>query len=308
MRPLTSLLVVVAALGSATWPSAAARADEVIPLKVEAGGMRPGRDARVFSVPVVVNGVEARFQWGCGGWTTVSESFARKAGLEVVNDAETADVIDGEGKPLFLGKTRADIVFGGRRTFCRNVKVQRDADYNKGFIGVLGFDVASQFQWELDPDPEKPTLTLRPPGSKVEGPVVATLPMKEDRDNLWITIKARNTEVEVLLIPQSTDTQAAPDLQKAWDIATGEEADKGVFGAQRVRTLGGARDYIEFTPEVREPGITVVLIGDKDNPDATPDARSGLGASLLNRYTYRVDPKLLQFTLVRKSKPIPARK
>src|SRR5690606_29093596 len=108
---------------------------------------------------------------------------------------------------------------------------------------------------------------------------------------------------EVLLIPQSTDTQAAPDLQKAWDIATGEEADKGVFGAQRVRTLGGARDYIEFTPEVREPGITVVLIGDKDNPDATPDARSGLGASLLNRYTYRVDPKLLQFTLVRKSKP-----
>lgn len=283
--------------------SALAIAEVTIPLQVESGSLTVERDSRVFTVPLSINGVETRFTWGCGGWTTVSEKVARDSRLEIVADDETTDHRDPDGKPMFAGKAKAQIVFGDK-AIPVIVKVQRDTAYTRGFVGVIGCEVAAAFQWELNPHAEKPTLTLRTPGTRVEGKMLARMKMKEDQLNYWITVKARNQPVDVLLLPQSSDIQAAPDLQKAWDIATGkEEAEKGVMGMQRTRKLGGRRDAVELTPEIQEMDIWVILIGDKDKPELTPDARSGLGASLLNRFVYRADPKLGEFVIVERVPP-----
>jgi hypothetical protein len=292
-------LLVLAALASA------ARAQEtVIPLKVAFGQLVKDRDLRVFAIPAKVNETETQLVWGCNAFTEITHSLARKCGLEVLNDRETEHFLDGAGQSLYIGKTRADITIGGRRMALGNIKVRRDSQFTKGIDGEIGYEIVALFQWELNPDPARPTLTLRPTGAKPAGGAVVTLPMKDEGDNLWITVRARNADVAVALAPQVSDIQAAPDLQKAWDIASGQEQEqKGLLGTQRARKLTGQRDYVEFTPQVREANLVVILIGDKDNPDATPGARSGLGASLLNRFVYRVDVQAREFTIVKRLGP-----
>ena len=284
-------------------PRAAAQ-ETVIALKVAFGQVVKDRDLRVFAMPAKVDETETQLVWGCNAFTEITQSLASKCGLDVKPDRETEQYLDGTGQPLYIGRTRADITIGGRRVTVGNIKVRRDSQFTKGIDGEIGYEIVALFQWELNPDPEKPTLTLRPTGAKPAGGAVATIPMKDEGDNLWLTVKARNADVAVALAPQVSDIQAAPDLQKAWDIASGqEEKHKGLLGTQRIRKLTGARDYVEFTPQVREGDLVVILIGDKDNPDAAPGARSGLGASLLNRFVYRVDVRAKEFTIVKRLGP-----
>ena len=73
-------------------------------------------------------------------------------------------VVDGEGQKMFVGEARTTLFFGGR-SHKVTVKVMRDSAYNKGMTGVIGYDVAIAFQWEMNPDVEKPTLTVRLPGT-----------------------------------------------------------------------------------------------------------------------------------------------
>lgn len=303
----TAILVLLALLGWWTAPARGADAvpDEgarptVIELKIESGGVRQGRDSRIFAVPVKVNGLAAQFTWGCGGWTTVPESFAKKAGMTVGADKELDDYVDGEGKPLFLGSCRAEVEFAGRKGFY-DVKVMREGVWNQRTQGVIGFDIASTYQWEIDPG--KPSLTLRAPGAKVEGNSLAVLPLKIDFENIWLTVKARNKAVDVLLMPQATDVQAAPDLQAAWDIPSGRDAGgQSVAGRQTIRLLKGPEDALELAPDIKEQDLLIILIGDKDKPELTPSANSGLGQSLLNRFVYRVDPRAQEFTIVERAK------
>ncbi|MGA2500344.1 MAG: hypothetical protein ABSH20_21590 [Tepidisphaeraceae bacterium] len=277
--------------------------DQVIPLKVESGAIEEGRDSRIFNVPVNIRGDEHRFIWACGGWTTIRESLARDLSLPIAEDDETAGYTDASGQPMFVGKTRMPLSFGG---IAQNVsmKVARDAAYNKGLAGIIGYDVASRFQWEVNPDPKAPTLTLRPAGTARPANPLATLPLRDEADNLWIPVTIRNASVEVLLAPQLSDIQAAPDMQKAWDIETGQGHDvASEFGNLRTRRLVGAKDVVELSPEVREAGCTVMLVGDKNHPERTPNARSGLGQSFLNRFTYCVDPRIGKFWVLKKMHP-----
>jgi hypothetical protein len=303
MKRTPARLLVVLFLPCLLAPAAEAE-ETVISLKVASGTVAKDRDSRVWAVPVKCNDVETDFTWGCGWYTVVSESFANKAGLKPEKDDETAPIIAGDGKSLFLGKAKADVSFAGRRA-SSDVRIMRDSEFNKGMIGTIGYEIARQFQWEINP--EKQTLTLRAPGAQVTGKTLAVIKLKDDGENLFLPAKARNTEIALALAPHASDIQAAPDLQKAWDIATGQEAEeKGVFGGQRTRKLSGAKDYIELSPEVREAGLTVILIGNKDKPEETPDARSGLGASFLNRFIYRVDAQANMFVVVsRANVPVP---
>jgi hypothetical protein len=284
-------------------PAAMAQ-DTVIPLKVAFGQIVKDRDLRVFAMPAKVDETETQLVWGCNAFTEITQSLASKCGLEIKSDRETEAFLDGTGQPLYVGRTRADITVGGRRMTVGNIKVRRDSQFTKGIDGEIGYEIVAMFQWELNPDAQKPTLTLRPTGAKPPGGVVANLPIKDEGDNLWVTVKARNVDVAVALAPQVSDIQAAPDLQKAWDIASGqEEKHKGLLGTQRIRQLTGPKDYVEFTPQIREGNLVVVLVGDKDHPEATPGARSGLGASLLNRFVYRVDVRAGEFVIVKRLGP-----
>jgi len=275
-----------------------AAADElVIPLKVASGHIGPHGDNRIFAVPVRCGGVEADWVWGCGGYTTVSQAFANRCALTILPESDLEDVRDADGQPMFVGEARTTLWFGGR-THKSTVKVMRDSIYNRGMTGVIGYDVAIAFQWEINPDPLKPTLTLRPPGSQTPRKPILTLPLKDDRDNLWINVKIRNVPVDVLLMPQSSDIQIAPDLQRKWDIESGLQHDVvGYLGPERTRKLTGGKDCVELSPELREHNLVVILVGDKNRPELTPAARSGIGQSLLNRFHYAVDARLGKFMI-----------
>ena len=128
---------------------------------------------------------------------------------------------------------------------------------------------------------------------------MATLPLKDDRDNLWINVKIRNVPVDVLLAPQSSDIQIDPELQRKWDLQGGTETEViGYLGKERYRKLTGGKDCIELAGTIREHGLLVILIGDKNHPELTPSARSGLGQSLLNRFVYCVDAKRKEFRIL----------
>jgi hypothetical protein len=274
--------------------------DPVIALKVEGAG-GPGMDTRVFSVPLVCNGAEAHFIWGCGGWTIVSESFAEKASLKVRDDPDVAGFAAADGKPIFAGSADTDIRLGAR-SHRENVKVMRDKYADRGMAGIVGYAIARQYQWEVNPDWTRPTLTLRSPGSRPTSQPVAVVPLKDDDDNLWLKVKVRGEAVDLCLIPQSTDMQAGPELQRRWDIASGKATDiKSFMGSIRTVMLMG-KDAVELAPQFVESNVRVILVGSpKDEPN--PSQRSGLGASLLNRFIYCVDPQEGKFMILGRPRP-----
>jgi hypothetical protein len=294
MPRLTPLLVPLLAvsLTSLAADKSAPFEPVTIPLKAADGDLH-SRDSRVFAVPVECAGVKAHFVWGCGGEMIVSEAFAKQARLAVKDDPELAPFVDPQGKPLFLGSAHAEISLGGRSVTSKTW-VMRDGRTNKHPTGILGYDVARQFQWEIDP--RKPSLTLRPPGTPLAKPPLATLHLKLDQQNFWVNVKIRNVNADVCLIPQSTDFQAAPDLQKRWDLAhSGLKVETNTYlGDVRTVTLNG-KSGVHLAPDVYETDVLAILLEDN------PNARSGIGQSLLNRHVYCVDPETQQMHLIEKA-------
>ena len=291
---LAVLGLVVAVCGSA------AAQETVVPLKVEIGG-ESGLDTRVFSAPVNVNGTDTHLLWGCGGWTIVTERFATKAGIRPQPDAQAARRLAGND-PVFLGSADTDVRLGDMRHRI-NIKVIKDKYapmlLGDNIDGIVGYELARKFQWQLNPDWDKPTLVLRQPRAKLPVSPVATLDVRDQHENVWLNIKVRGVAVDVVLMPQSTDMQAGPTLQRKWDIASGKEQPdiKTLAGAVRSVQLVG-KDAVEFSPTIKETDVRVILVGNANDPEDAGLAVSGLGGSLLNRFSYCVDAQAGKMYLI----------
>lgn len=277
-----------------------ALADEtVIPLKTDSG-VAPNRDTRTWRLPVRCNDVDAEFTWGCSGWTIIGETFARQAKLRISLSIDLDGYVDAAGKPMFLGEADVAITIG-KRTTKTTAMVMRDAEYNRGLTGTLGYDVARQYQWEINP--AAATLTLRPPRTAPASRPIAILPLKDEKEDLWINVKIRNVAVDVRLMPQNSDLTAGPDLQNKWDLSKARPEDVKTFlGGVRSAVLTG-RSLTKLAPGLTEMNVYVILVGDPDKPAATPGAKSGIGASLLNRFVYCVDADLKQFRIMSRVRP-----
>ena len=272
-----------------------AHADTVIPLKLDSGGIVEGRDTRTFAVPITINDKEQTFAWGCAGWTIVSETFAKENGLTVKKAKdELAGYIDAEGKPMFAGVAEVAVKFGGKQMGVQ-LKVLRDV-FATG--NTIGYEIAGLFQWELNPDVAKPTLTLRQPGTKIDAKPLAVLPLTDDGERLWLSVTVRNVPFDLVIMPQASDIIAGPSIQKRWDLTKGKVEDvPSVAGPVRTAKLS-EKEPIVLAKKVTETNVSIVLVGDPDSGQDLPANTNAIGASILNRYVYVVDPKTKQMTLL----------
>jgi len=294
---LKSIASIVAVFVLALALSARA-ADTVIPLKIDSGGIME-RDTRTFSVPVAIAGKEYNFAWGCSGWTIVSQSFAKTAGLRVMPDDSLATWVDGAGQLLFAGVAETDVTFAGKKVRVP-LRVLKDAYTDGQTLGTIGYDIASQFQWELNPDAEKPTLTIRPLGTKIATKPIAVLPLTDDGERIWLSVTVRNVPFDLVIMPQASDITAGPQIQRKWDLTQGKIEDVPTpAGPVRTITLG-PKEPVQLSKALAEMGVTIVLVGDPKSKDDLPATTNGVGASLLNRYVYVVDVKTKQFSLIAK--------
>ena len=275
--------------------TALAHADTVIPLKLDSGGIVEGRDTRTFAVPIMINDKEQTFAWGCAGWTIVSETFAKENGLTVKKAKdELAGYIDAEGKPMFAGVAEVAVKFGGKQMGVQ-LKVLRDV-FATG--NTIGYEIAGLFQWELNPDVAKPTLTLRQPGTKIDAKPLAVLPLTDDGERLWLSVTVRNVPFDLVIMPQASDIIAGPSIQKRWDLTKGKVEDvPSVAGPVRTAKLS-EKEPIVLAKKVTETNVSIVLVGDPDSGQDLPANTNAIGASILNRYVYVVDPKTKQMTLL----------
>ncbi|HEY8668032.1 MAG TPA: hypothetical protein VIL86_15380 [Tepidisphaeraceae bacterium] len=284
-------LVLSLSTARAAPPGGADEPDVVIPLSVELGDLHD-RDCRVFGVPVVCGGIKATFVWGCGGENIITEKFARDCKLDITPNHDFDQYVDPEGKRMFLGEAKTKLEIGGVGE-TTTVQVMRDSKYTQGQSCTIGYDIAKRFQWELNP--LKRTLTLRAAGTHLAAKPLAVLPLKDEAENFWIPIKIRNTPVDVRLIPQTTDIQAGPELQKKWDLEKdGQKVEVNSYmGSIRTILLKG-RDTVTLGNQIVERDALVILLDD------SPAAKSGIGQSLLNRFVYCVDPKRKEFAILQR--------
>jgi hypothetical protein len=265
--------------------------DVVVKLGVESG--RPGdhgRDTRVFTISVTCADAKANFTWGCGGQTIITRSFAQKARIEVRDNEGLKQYVDGgSGKPIFAGDAPIDVVFGGQSHQVVAL-VMYDTPANRNVPGVIGLDAATMQQWEIDP--RVPQITFRALGSVPEkrSKPLATIPLKEEDENLMVHVKVRGAEEDVVLMPQAAEFQASPALQKAWDLDPA--ASSGAAGSGRVLTFRGGVESLAFNEQIAETNFLVFLLGAEN-----PNARSGVGQSILNRFVYSVDAQRKEMVL-----------
>ena len=264
----------------------------ILKMGIESGRVNDhGRDTRVFTIPVICGDAKTHFTWGCGGQTIISAWFADKARIEIHPNEDLKGVVDGDGKPLFLGDATVEIIIGGK-SHATTAWIMRDGQFNKNVPGVIGYEIAKKYQWEIDP--RVPQITLRTPGALPTKKVLATLPLKDDQDNLWIHVKVRNAEDDVTIMPQTPDFQVAPAMQKAWDMdreGKPPEDVKTYLGNMRLITMRG-KDGIFFSKDIFETNFPAYLLGEN------PNARSAVGQSLLNRFVYSVDALRKEMVLI----------
>lgn len=279
-------------MGLLLWvPFACAQeAGQVIALKPDNGTLA-GQDARTFTAPVTINDTEAQFVWGCSGWTFINESLANKLKLKVVPNKDVEGFVDPDGKPMYLGECEADVAFGGKKTRM-DLIVMRESKYNKQVAGIIGYEVAKQFQWELNP--AKCTLTLRPLKTGPAKEPLALLELKDESDNLSIPATLRGHETRLDLLPQTTDVQAGPELQTAWKLAQ-KPADVKVYPDGHTVLLTAEDALVLGT--VKETRIVATLVGDPNDVGADL-VHSSVGSSVLNRFVYCVDVELKQFRIM----------
>ena len=268
----------------------------VLKLGIESGKQDDhGRDSRIFTVPVSVGDASTNFTWGCGGQTIISAWFAKTARIEIRPNEELNSFVDGDGKRLFVGDSSVEIKIGNT-SHSVVAWIMRDGQFNKNVPGIIGYQVARQFQWEIDP--RVPQITLRNPGTKRTGKSLATVPLKEDQENFLIHVKVRNAEEDVVIMPQTPDFQVAPALQKSWDMDRGGGAPpediKTYLGTVRMINMKG-NDGVRIAENIFESNFPAYLLSDN------PNARSAIGQSILNRYVYVVDPGTMEMTFIEKA-------
>ncbi len=288
-------LRVFAVISLLSFVHATIAADVVISLKLDSGGVADGRDTRTFAVPITINGKEQTFAWGCAGWTLVSESFAKENTLKITKGPDDlATYVDAAGKPMFAGVSDVAVKFGGKQIGVQ-LKVLKDA-YATG--NTIGYEIANQFQWELNPDATNPTLTLRPPGTKIAGSPIAVLPLTDDGERLWLSVTVRNVPFDLVVMPQASDIIAGPSIQKRWDLTKGKVEDvPSPAGPVRTAKLS-EKEPIQLAKKVTEKNVAIVLVGDPDSGQDLPANTNAIGASILNRYLYVVDANTKQMTLL----------
>jgi len=280
------LIAILARAGEPTHKSG----DIVLKMGIDSGSINADGDERVFTIPVAVNGVDTNFVWATGGHTIITEALADRAGVKVIHSLELdQDWHDANGAPLFAGKGQANIELDYDPHFV-DVWVMKDGPYTKGLNGIIGNDIARRYQFEIDP--RIPQLTLRTPGTALSRKPLATLPLIDRDMQFWVNVMVRNVNVDMALMQQTPTIQAAPDLQRKWDLDSGEHRDTDSYmGEVRVKTIKG-KDAVYFSKSLVERHLLVVLLAD------TQTARSGIGQTLLNRFDYLVDPQLKQFCIM----------
>ena len=280
--------------------------DTVLKMGVESGRENDhGRDTRVFTVPIACGDAKTNFTWGCGGQTILSAGFADKARVEIHPNEDLKLIVDGEGKPLFLGDATVEIILGGK-PYPTTAWIMRDGQFNKNVPGVIGYEIAKKFQWEVDP--RVPQITLRALGTAPKKKVLATLSLKDDQDNFWVHVKVRGAEDDVTIMPQTPDFQVSPEMQKTWDVMRGDKQPDDVktyLGNLRVLSLRG-KDGITLNGDIFETNFVAYLLPEGLN------SRSAIGQSLLNRFVYSVDASKKEMVLIERvpvavSQPVKAR-
>jgi hypothetical protein len=274
--------------------------EKVLPMKIADGD--PDDPGRVFSVPVTCNEFGAEFELGCYGTTRVSSSLARRCNLSVEKDRVLERMHDPDDKPMFDGSAMATISVGGQERMVR-VSVMKDQYCQKPEKeGLLGFDVLKDFQWEIDP--AALTFTLRPATTVPAKKPLYILPMRVGEDGYYLKVRIRNVTQDLALMPGSSFIQAGLNLQRAWDLTSGDKikVDVNRFGDVRTTWLRGS-DVVELTRYLKETDLPVALMGDAKKPQFSGMLDSGLGQCVLNRYVYCVEPRRQQFRIMARTAP-----
>ncbi len=268
----------------------------VIPLGVESGSANDrGRDTRVFTILASVSGEKGSFTWNGSGQTYITAAYAKRINAKVAESEDLKGYLGADGKPLFLGDSAIELEFGGKKHLT-TVFVIRDGELGSKVVGMIGHDVARAYQWEVDP--RKPKLTLRPPGTPLKKEALATVPVKEDSFDLSVHVKVRGVEEDMTLQLNAPYLQAAEKLQQAWETANvGKPAQESKFGNVRMILMAGDKDTVEFSEKVIEHDIPALLLADGGT------AKSGLGAALMNRFVYSIDPMRNELALIERVAP-----
>ncbi len=108
-------------------------------------------------------------------------------------------------------------------------------------LGTIGYDIASEFQWELNPEAEKPTLTIRPLGTKLAAKPIATLPLADDGERIWLNVTIRNVPFDLVIMPQASDITAGPAIQRKWDLTQGKIENVPTLAGPCARLRSGRR-------------------------------------------------------------------
>ena len=295
---VTCLVIWVLASSAATSSAQLAlRHDQVIPLTIAEGTTQDM--GRVFTVPIECNGQQGHFVLGCFGPSRISKSFAGQCGAEVFTDDSLDKYRDADGKWIFAGSARVTIKFGGKERELV-LSVMKDEYCQKPEKeGMIGNELIAPFQWEVDPT--VPSLTLRPPATLPAGKPLAILSMRITHEGYFINVRVRNVTQEVALMPSSSFLQAGPELQRKWDFNSGKKLDLEVnrFGNVREFQLRGD-DAVELRADLRETNLPVALVGDVKHPAPLSMLNSGLGACVLNRFVYCIEPRRQQLRLMRR--------
>ena len=293
-----SVLALVLALGATPVSGQSRRLEnrqQVIALKIAEG--EPDDPGRVFCAPVECNGHEADFPLNCLGPSRISESFAEECGAEVMPDAQLKRVLAADGKPEYAGYALVHMRFAGREQRLQ-VPVMKDEYCPKvEKQGVLGMDLIRPFQWEVDPT--VPSLTLRPLGTPPAHKPLAIIPLQVNVNGYFATVKVRNATASLALMPGASFVQAGANLQRQWDLNSGEPIKSEVkrFSGLRLYWFKG-EDTVELNKDLKETNLNVALVGDPKHPGSKLTIDSGLGQCVLNRFVYCVDGRKGQLRIM----------
>ncbi len=272
----------------------------VIPMGIESGAANDhGRDTRVFTIPVMCAGHKAKFTWSGSGQTLITASYAQEINATINDNPDLKTFLGSDGKPLFHGDAAVELEFAGKK-HSATVFVIRDDQITPGVGGIIGYDLARDYQWEVDP--RVPRITLRRAGTPARRKAMATLPLKEEDLELYVRVKLRGIEEDLSLMPNAPYVQAAEKLQEAWNSAhVGKPSQERDVNGMRMIVLTGNRDALALSDDVVEMDLAVLLLADGGT------GHSSLGSSVLNRFVYCVDPKRKDVMLLERVEPAAAK-
>jgi predicted aspartyl protease len=253
---------------------------ELVPLL---GSRAPGRDSRIFGVPVEFPGFSRVFSWDTGATekTLISSRLARELGLELL-PPEATGWRDAGGRQILLGEARLSFQLFNDAYREHPVGVYREEVFPE-IDGFLGTDILLRYQWTLDA--ERGILVVRAPGS-LPGEALAAIPVTVEEGAVFLPGKINGRGVSFLLDTGLSDTTLPPGI---------------------VEELGIDRRELDFeTPNLGglDYALADLQLGGVPFPDSflflmeqPMRAYPMLGQSVLNRMAYTLDPELRVFVI-----------